>query len=122
MGGKESGEVEGPETNRAMLLGLLRLGLLQNLDRAVAFGAPDHAAGGMDRWIGLEYFHLVHVLDARPDSYILSFDASGEGVPAATPRLSLDPVTGLPARRETTLTVDRAPVHVVETYTRFVVE
>jgi hypothetical protein len=123
----QSGQVRqslrvGRESNRALLVGMMRMGLLHNLARVQALQGPDHAEGGVERWARLDSF--------RPTTYILGgelegtmsfgfdFD-TGEPVPS---RLWLDPASSLPRRREITLRVRDGEVKVVEDYTRIVIE
>ncbi len=112
------------EANRALLIGLLRMGLLHNLARLGGLQAPDHGGGGVERWVTLDNF--------RPTTYILGgelegalsfgFDVLVDGEPAASARLWLDPVSGLPRRREQTVRFAQGEMTVVEDYRRFVAE
>lgn len=112
------------EANRAVLVGLLRMGLLHNLARLSGLQAPDHGGGLVERWVTLDNF--------RPTTYILGgemegalsfgFDVLVDGAHAASARLWLDPVSGLPRRREQTVKFAAGEMTVVETYARFVVE
>jgi hypothetical protein len=120
-GADETREPAAPESNRAELTGLLRMGLLHNLLRAAGLQGPDHAGGASDHWVRLEYFHLVHVL-AQPGTAVLSFDVLAEGRPATTARLWLDAASGLPSRREDSVPSEGGAASVVENYARFVVE
>lgn len=40
-----------PELERAVVIGLVRMGLLHNLAMLVGGGPPDHADGGVDTWV-----------------------------------------------------------------------
>jgi hypothetical protein len=122
-GKDESRQAVAAEMNHAFLMGLLRMGLYHNLARGTGLRGPDRETGGVDRWIGQEYFHLVHVLGGpTPGAVILNFDVLADGFPDTTARLWLDPATGLPARREQELSLESGTVKEVETYTRFVLE
>lgn len=123
-GAEKRREAVQDEANRAMLIGLLRMGLLHNLARLTGLQGPDHAAGGVERWVTLDNF--------RPTTYILGgemegalsfgFDVMVDGALAGSARLWLDPVSGLPRRREQTVNFRSGEMTVVENYARFVVE
>ena len=112
------------ESNRALLIGLLRMGLLHNLARLSALAAPDHAQGGVEQWVQLDSF--------RPTTYAIGGDLEGmmsfgfdlvvAGNTAGSARLWLDPATGLPRRRQLTVRFPQGEMVVTEDYTRFVVE
>jgi hypothetical protein len=112
------------EANRALLIGLLRMGQLHNLARLSGLQGPDHGDGAVDRWVTLDNF--------RPTTYILGgelegtlsfgFDVLVDGTPAGSARLWLDPASGLPRRREQTVNFAAGDMTVVENYTRFAVE
>ena len=112
------------ETNRALLIGLLRMGQLHNLARLSGLQAPDHGDGLVERWVTLDNF--------RPTTYILGgelegtlsfgFDVLVNGALAASARLWLDHVSGLPRRREQTVRFASGEIVVTENYARFVVE
>jgi hypothetical protein len=123
--GSERRSEAGPaESNRALLIGLTRMGMLHNLARLGSLRAPDHAGGGVEQWLRLDSF--------RPTTYAQSGELEGlmsfgfelivAGVPSANVRLWLDPVTGLPRRREQVVRFDAGEMTVIERYTRFEVE
>lgn len=123
-GGNSRREAMPGETNRAVLIGLLRMGLLHNLTRLSRLEAPDHAAGGVEQWVTLDNF--------RPTTYILGgelegtlsfgFDVLLRGEHSASARLWLDPASGLPRRREQTVKLPGGETKVIESYTRFTLE
>jgi hypothetical protein len=117
-------EVESGDTNRALLIGLLRMGALHNLARLTGLKAPDHAEGGVEQWVTLDSF--------RPTTYAQGGDLEGAmsfgfdmvvaGQTSGSVRLWLDAATGLPRRRQVTVRFPQGEMTVVEDYTRFVVE
>ena len=119
----EQGPV-GPESNRALLIGLVRMGLLHNLARLSGLAAPDHAQGGVEQWVRLDSF--------RPTTYAIGGDLEGmmsfgfdlvvAGNTSGSARLWLDPATGLPRRRQLTVRFPQGDMTVTEDYTRFLVE
>lgn len=123
-GAQSRNEPTGAESNRALLLGFTRMGLLHNLARCVQLAGPDHAGGGVTPWITLDSF--------RPTTFAqdgelfgapsLGFDLLVSEKPAATVQLWLDPATGLPRRREQVVRFPQGEMKVVETYTQIVVE
>ena len=117
-------EAPGKESNRAQLVGFVRMGLLHNLARLNAAQGPEHGGGGVDQWVSLDAF--------RPTTYAqgselegatsFGFDFVIAGETAGSARLWLDPASGLPRRRVTTLYRPEGETTVVEEYTHFVVE
>lgn len=124
-GGSSRREPVGDGNNRALMVGLLRQGLAHNLGRLARLQPPEHGDGAaVERGIALDNF--------RPTTYILGgalegslsfgFDVLLAGAPAGSARLWLDPVSGLPLKREQTQRIAGGEVTVVETYTKFVLE
>lgn len=114
----------GADSNRALLLGLTRMGLWHNLTRAVALEAPDHDVGGFGDWSVADNFRPVTFAQVGELAGLatLGFDLQLDGRPTASVQLWLEPASGLPRRREQTLQLPAGEVRVVETYTRFAVE
>lgn len=111
-------------TNRALVLGMTRMGLLHNIVRATSLDAPDHAFGGVENWITLDgflptTFAQVGELAGLPS---LGFELLVNLEPSARVRLWLAPDSGLPRRREQTVEFPTGEMRVVETYTLFEVE
>ncbi len=123
-GAERRSEPVAGENNRAVLVGVLRMGLLHNLARLSELKGPDHGGGDVQRWLTLDNF--------RPTTYILGgelegtlsfgFDVLVDGAMSASARLWLDPVSGLPRRREQTVRFASGEMVVTENYTRFVTE
>lgn len=113
-----------PQCNRAVLIGVLRMGVLHNLARLTGLQAPDHAAGGIEQWLVLDSFRpTTFAQDGELEGLMsFGFDLIVAGVPSASARLWLDPVSGLPRRREQTVRFATGEMNVVETYTRFEVD
>lgn len=112
------------ELNRALLVGLLRMGSLHNLARLTGLQAPDHAAGGVESWVALDHFRPTTFPqdEALAGSMSFGYDLVVAGTPSASGRLWLDARTGLPRQRQLTVRFGNAEMDVVETYTRFEVE
>lgn len=110
-----------PESNRALLIGLTRMGLLHNLARLSSTLGPDHAQGGVERWITLDSFRPITYAQGGELEGLMSFgfDLLVAGTPSASARLWLDPATGLPRRRQQTVRFPQGEMTVVEDYTRF---
>jgi hypothetical protein len=113
-----------PQSNRAVLVGFSRMGLLHNLARLTGLQEPDHAAGGVEQWVVLDGFRPTTFPQGVELEGLVSFgfDMVVGGTPSANARLWFDPATGLPRRRQLTVHFGQADMHVVETYTRFEVE
>lgn len=112
------------QCNRALLLGLTRMGLLHNLARLTALQAPDHAAAGVDQWVTLDAFRPTTFAQGGELEGLMSFgfDLVVAGQPSGSARLWLDPASGLPRRRAVTVRFPGGDMEVVETYTRFEVD
>jgi hypothetical protein len=123
--GAEKRRDPGPaQSNRAVLIGFTRMGLLHNLARLSGLQAPDHAAGGVEQWAVLDSFRPTTFAQGAELAGLMSFgfDVVVAGTPSATARLWLDPASGLPRRRQVTVHFAGGDMHVTETYTRFEVE
>lgn len=115
----------GPESNRALLIGLSRMGLLHNLAQLSSLKGPDHADGGVGEWVtvhNLRYRSARKALASGPSPLALAFDIRVAGKRTATAVLWLDEDTQLPLKREQTVNFPGGPMTVVETYSGFVME
>ena len=117
-------EPVGRESNRALLIGLTRMGLLHNLARLSSALGPDHAQGGVEQWITLDSFRPITYAQGGELEGLMSFgfDLVVAGTPSASARLWLDPATGLPRRRQQTVRFPQGELTVIEDYTRFEVQ
>jgi hypothetical protein len=113
-----------PVLNYAVLLGLTRAGLLHNLARLANLELPERAEGGAGRWITVENFHHPTYALAGPleGAFAFGFDLVANGQIVGAQRLWLDPVSGLPRRREQTLQSPQGEVQVTEDYDRILLE
>lgn len=113
-----------PEANRALIVGMVRMGLLHNLARLTGLQEPDHASGGVSEWVRLDSFRPTTFAQAGALEGLmaLGFDLVVGGATAGNVRLWVDPATGLPKRRALTVRFPQGEMEVVEDYTRFVVE
>lgn len=123
-GDAERHEDVGDESNRAVLVGLLRMGLMHNVARVAALQGPDHAGGGVERWAMLDNFRpTTMAMGGELDGTVsFGFDVVVDGQTAGSARLWLDPQTGLPRRRQMTLRTPHGETEMVENYGRFVLE
>jgi hypothetical protein len=117
-------EPVGREANRALLIGLLRMGQLHNLARLTGLQAPDHAAGGVDQWVTLDSFRPTTFAQGTELEGTLSFgfDIVVGGEVSGSARLWLNTASGLPRRRSVTVHFPQGEMSVVEEYTSFVVD
>lgn len=123
-GDKKKNEWVSPESNRALLVGLLRMGLLHNVARLRELQGPDHAQAGVAQWVVLDGFTpttyaQVGELAGMPS---FGFEVLVDGGLAGRGRLWLDPDTGLPRRRQLTVRFTQGEMTVVEDYRRFEIE
>lgn len=123
-GAQGRAEPLGGEANRAVLLGLTRMGLLHNLARFSALAGVDHAQGGIEQWLWLDAFRPTTFAQGGDLAGTMSFgfDVVVAGNATASARLWIDPATGLPRRRQQTVRFAQGEMTVIENYTRFEVE
>ena len=109
--GRRNGEtlfdLETPHLSEAILLGIMRMGVLHNLARLFAQSPPDHADTGIGDWLT--------VVNERSDADTLHFDLDVAGQRAATIALSLD-AGGLPRTRRQKVEFPGGTMEVVEDY------
>jgi hypothetical protein len=99
-----------PKLNEAVVVGMLRMGLLHNLARLGGNLAPDHAGGGVADW--------VQVPVVRVNSDNLYFDILVAGTRAGRAELVLSD-DGLPLTRVQKVYFGTEEMHVTESYTDF---
>lgn len=118
-------QASGRESNRALLLGLTRMGLLHNLAQLGSLKGPDHAEGGVSEWVtvhNVRYLSEKKSQAAGPSPLALAFDIRVGGKPAARAVLWLDEDTRLPLKREQTVNFPGGSMTVAERYSEFIIE
>lgn len=123
-GGDTRQEAVARESNRALLLGLLRMGLLHNLSRGAGLPGLDIARATTEPGIALDSFRpTTFVLGGELEgSMSFGFDVMAGADVAGAVRLWLHPVSGLPRRRQLTVRLAQGDLTVVEDYRRFTLE
>ena len=117
-------EAPGKESNRAELVGFVRMGLVHNLVRLSSAQAPEHGAGGLEDWLVLDAFRpMTYAQDGDLQGAMsFGYDLLVADAVVGSVRLWLDPATGLPRRRLVIIASPQGESRVTEDYTRFVVE
>lgn len=112
------------ESNRALIAGALRTGLLHNVLRLQLLQGPDHAGGGAQEWVTAEAFRpTTYGLDGEMrGAQSFGYDILLDGKDAGSVRIWLDAATGLPKRQQFTLRGPEGETVVVEDYRRFSLE
>ena len=105
--------------DQALVVGLMRMGLLHNLARLTAGAPPDHAEGGVRDWVRVD---SLRTDPAAADSMAaseehLTFDIVVSGEPSGTATLWLDPATRLPLERSQVVRFPTGRMAVTERYT-----
>ena len=100
------------ETDKALLLGMTRMGLLHNLAQLMSANPPDHAEGGVEEW--------VIVRPMREEKQARRFELIVGGRVTGTASLELN-TTGTPMVRKQTVRFPNGDMHVTETYLNFTV-
>ena len=98
------------ETEKALLLGMTRMGLLHNLAQLMSANPPDHAEGGVEEWVILRTM--------KEKMQVHSFELFVGGQPAGTASLEVD-TTGVPIVRMQTVKFPGGEMRVVEKYFDF---
>lgn len=107
-----------PQLREAVVVGLVRMGLLHNVARAWSARAPDRADGRVEDWVALLRPRDA-VVEGKPGG--IAFDIAVEGQPVGEGALLLDDA-GLPVVRTQTVHFPDGDMHVVERYESVVVE
>lgn len=104
-----------PELVPALVIGMMRMGLLHNVAMLVGGQPPDHADGGVREWIQtVEHQHV----EGTGDPPAIGYGLVVAGQRAAEGTLWIE-AHGLPVRRELTVTFGEGPagqMRVVERY------
>jgi hypothetical protein len=116
---------EPPELERAVVIGLARMGLLHNLAMLVGGRPPDHADGGVDTWLVAE--GVRPGVQAGPDepgpdakrqaAPAMSWQIQVDGTPSGDVTLWWDPAAKLPLERHVIVPVAGGEMRVRERYT-----
>jgi hypothetical protein len=115
--GETVGEIPTPPALReAIVLGLVRMGLLHNAARLTQAAPPDHADTGIGDWVLAKNVEAFAVEIGRGASVANRFEVHVGGRNTATATLHLSPETGLPLRREQTVAFEVGEMHVTERY------
>lgn len=110
--GNNGARAAGPTPARlreALAIGFTRMGILHNLARLTANSAPDHAEGGVRRWVVVHGFRP----GATPDT--VAFDLTVAGTPSGSATLAFD-ANGAPVVRHQTVVFPGGEMPVVERY------
>jgi hypothetical protein len=95
----------------AIIIGLTRMGVLHNLARLVAGNPPDREEGGVRQWVRVEDVEFV-----AGNQNVLRFGIVVNGSRQGEATLYLDPVSGVPARREQVVRFPGGEMQVLEQY------
>lgn len=102
-----------PELEAALVIGLVRMGVLHNVARLVAGAPPDHGDGGVTDWV--QAIDLAHATPPDGAGDGLRFGLVVAGQPSGSAALWLD-AHGLPRWREQTVEFPGGQMRVVERY------
>lgn len=101
------------ELNRALVIGMTRMGLLHSLARLVENTPPDHADGGVTDWVQVRDLSRMNPMDAAL-GVEFAIVVDGERVGAAT--LNVDAETGETIVRRQTVQFPDGEMRVIERY------
>ena len=108
------------ELKDAVVIGLVRMGILHNLALLVSGRPPDHADGGVRDWVEAANLEpgdgFAHPDTERPDADALSYGLIVDGQPSGDATLWWDARTNLPVARNLTVHFDDGDMKVTETY------
>jgi hypothetical protein len=80
-----------PEVRDALVIGMLRMGLLHNAAMLIGGNWPDHAEGNVHNWVRIERWQTLDARSIKFDVVVrtdvmgdatLTFDAAGAGLPS----------------------------------------
>lgn len=106
---------EGPEPpalRDALVVGLMRMGILHNLARLTGNAPPDHGEGGVDTWVLVDGFEGAR-LEGAADA--VAFDIAVAGQPSGSATLGLD-AGDLPVERRQSVMFPDGEMRVIERY------
>lgn len=104
-----------PALREALVIGLVRMGVLHNLARLTGGALPDHAEGGVREWVELREVRR-DTAAGEAGTEALRFDIHVSGARMAEALLLVDTNTGLPVRREQVVSFPGGSMTVVEEY------
>jgi hypothetical protein len=106
-----------PALREALVVGLLRMGIMHNLAVLAADRPPDRAEGGAAGWVTAQDFRWLNDEDGRQrGTRALAFTVVVDGREAGEAVLELDAVSGLPVRREQVVRFPGGEMTVAERY------
>lgn len=106
---------EGPEPpalRDALVVGLMRMGILHNLARLTGNAPPDHGDGGVDTWVLVDGFGGA---DLEGADTAVTFDIAVDGQPSGSATLGLD-AADLPVVRRQSVMFPTGEMRVIERY------
>lgn len=101
-----------PALNEAMIIGLMRMGILHNLARLTAGAPPDHGEGGAPEWVVASGFST--------DSTAITFDIAVDGQPSGAASLIIDE-RGRPVIRRQIVAFPEGQMRVTERYSNVII-
>lgn len=112
-----------PALKEALVIGLVRMGILHNLAVLISARPPDHADGGVQDWVQTESVVLgakvgpEQPTEEAPDQEAMSFGLVVAGADAGNATLWWNPTTKLPLERHQVVDFPEGQMVVRETYT-----
>ena len=112
-----------PALKEALVIGLIRMGILHNLAVLISARPPDHADGGVEDWVQTESVALGAKVGPEqptqevPDQEAMSFGLVVAGAEAGNATLWWDTTTKLPIERHQVVDFPDGQMVVRETYT-----
>lgn len=112
-----------PALKEALVIGLIRMGILHNLAVLISARPPDHADGGVQDWVQAKSVVLgakvgpEQPTKAVPDQEVMSFGLVVAGADAGNATLWWDTSTKLPIERHQVVAFPEGEMVVRETYT-----
>ena len=112
------------ELNRAIILGMTRMGLLHNVVRILSGELPDHASGGVDEWVTVSGFSSgpQQKLDGRSANAIpVHFGLTVDGVPSGTATIWEEATLRIPLGRDQVVQFETGEMRVKERYSQIII-
>ena len=112
------------ELNRAIVLGMTRMGLLHNVVRILSGELPDHASGGISDWVTVSGFSTgpQQKLDGRSANAIpVHFSLSVDGTPSGTATIWEEATLRIPIGRDQVVQFETGEMRVKERYSQIII-
>jgi len=111
------------ELNKALVIGMTRMGLLHNIVRIISGELPDHASGGVEEWVIVRDFSggpLQQLDGGTRSASPVHFNLVVSGVPSGRATLWEEPSLSIPIGRDQVVQFETGEMRVKERYSQII--